>query len=63
MSEKEEWVRLYHAINQLMLKLAIAGSVRIGEFESEAVMGALHEIDGGEWNTNLGKEPFREELL
>jgi hypothetical protein len=53
----EEWIKLYHAINDMMCTLGAEGEISTRESEVEAVMDALHEIDGGVYDPNLKPEP------
>jgi hypothetical protein len=43
----ELWNTLYHAVNEMMGTLGAKGEISTRAKEVEAVMDALHEIDGG----------------
>jgi hypothetical protein len=43
----ELWNTLYHAVNEMMGVLGAKGEISTRAKEVEAVMDALHEIDGG----------------
>jgi hypothetical protein len=50
----EAWGELYHAVNKMMLRLGADGEINAQQVEAEAVMTALHGIDGGRYNSNFG---------
>jgi hypothetical protein len=47
--------KLYHAASDLMAHLAIHGEIDVRHDLADAVLAALDDMDGGQYNKNFGK--------
>jgi hypothetical protein len=52
---RQQFTHLYHAVNELMAYMGAHGSAEARGDRAQAVMDALHAIDGGQYQT--AKEP------
>jgi hypothetical protein len=52
---RQQFTPLYHAVNELMAYMGAHGSAEARGDRAQAVMDALHAIDGGQYQT--AKEP------
>jgi hypothetical protein len=52
---RQQFTPLYHAVNELMAYMGAYGSAEARGDRAQAVMDALHAIDGGQYQT--AKEP------
>ena len=48
-----KYKQLYIAVNEMMVRLGIDGEISTREPETDAVMNALFEIDGGTYNPEI----------
>ena len=54
--EKDKLINLYIKVNKLMLKVGSEGYVASKDNESDDVMSALFDLDGGEYSIKKFKE-------
>ena len=54
--EKNKLINLYIKINKLMMKVGSEGYVTSKDNEADDVMGALFDLDGGEYSIEKFKE-------
>jgi len=52
----QDWVELYHAVNQMLLEIGENGGVTPKDDVVSRVMDALYEIDGGVYNKRMKGE-------
>lgn len=48
-----KWVNLYHAVNQMMMRMGADRKVNTQQVEAENVLAALEAIDGGVYNDKM----------
>jgi hypothetical protein len=53
---RQQFTHLYHAVNELMAYMGAHGSAEARGDRAQAVMNALHAIDGGQYQATI-KEP------
>jgi predicted transcriptional regulator len=55
---RQQFTHLYHAVNELMAYMGAHGSAEARGDRAQAVMDALHAIDGGQYQATI-KEPTK----
>ena len=52
MNNPEQWEKLYHAVNRMMMRLGAVGEITATSNVAGEVMAALSSIDGGVYNND-----------